>query len=56
MKIHSGGGINDEQIELMYLPIENSDEFIFDESKAKTPGLMFSFYWFFKNRDKLGII
>lgn len=50
MKIHDGGGINDEQIELMYLPIEKSDEFIFDESKAKTPGLMFSFYWFLKNK------
>ena len=51
MKIHDGGGINDEQIELMYLPIEKSDEFIFDESKAKTPGLMFSFYWFLKNKS-----
>ena len=55
MKIHAGGGVNDEQIELMYLPIEQSDEFIFDESKAKTPGLMFSFYWFFKNIDKLEV-
>ncbi len=56
MKIHNGGGINDEQIETFFLSIDNSDEFIFDESKAKTPGLMFSFYWFFKNKDKLGII
>ncbi len=55
MKIHDGGGINDEQIELMYLPSEEAEEFIFDESKAKTPGLMFSFYWFFKNMDKLGL-
>ena len=54
-KIHSGGGINDEQIEVMYLPSEEAEEFIFDESKAKTPGLMFSFYWFFKNMDKLGL-
>ncbi|MBP7769785.1 MAG: NUDIX hydrolase [Aliarcobacter sp.] len=54
MKIHKGGGINDEQIELHFLPIEKSDELIFDESKAKTPGLMFSFYWFFKNKKKLG--
>jgi len=50
MKFHDGGGINDEQIDLMFLPIEKMDEFIFDESKAKTPGLMFSFYWFMKNR------
>lgn len=55
MRIHDGGGINDEQIELLFLPIEESDELIFDESKAKTPGLMFSFYRFLKNSDKLGL-
>jgi UDP-sugar diphosphatase len=55
MKIHEGGGINDEQIELHFLPIEKSDELIFDESKAKTPGLMFSFYWFLKNQKELGL-
>ncbi|UTJ05642.1 NUDIX domain-containing protein [Arcobacter roscoffensis] len=55
MLSHKGGGINDEQIELMYLPLDESDEFIFDESKAKTPGLMFSFYWFMKNKNSLGI-
>lgn len=54
MKKHQGGGINDEQIELYFLPIEDSDEFIFDETKAKTPGLMFSFYWFLKNKKALG--
>lgn len=55
MKIHHGGGINDEEIEVMFLPLDEVDDFIFDESKAKTPGLMFSFYWFEKNKNKLGI-
>lgn len=55
MRIHDGGGINDEEIELAFLPIEQSEDFLFDESKAKTPGLMFSFYWFLKNCDKLGL-
>ena len=55
MKIHEGGGINDEQIELHFLPLEKCDELIFDESKAKTPGLMFSFYWFLKNQKDLGL-
>lgn len=49
MKIHEGGGIHNEQIELLYLPIEEADDFIYDESKAKTPGLMFSFHWFEKH-------
>lgn len=55
MSMHKGGGINDEQIELMYLSLDKIDEFIFDESKAKTPGLMFSFYWFIKNKNILGV-
>ncbi|PLY05485.1 MAG: NUDIX hydrolase [Arcobacter sp.] len=50
MKIHAGGGINDEEIELMFLPIEEFRNFIYDESKAKTPGLMFSFFWFMENK------
>ena len=53
MKKHKGGGINDEQIELMFVPIDEIEDFIFDESKAKTPGLIFSFYWFMKNKKRL---
>jgi UDP-sugar diphosphatase len=49
MKVHEGGGINDEQIELEFISIEESKKFIFDETKAKTPGLIFSFYWFYDN-------
>jgi len=54
MKKHNGGGINDEEIELHFLPLNECEEFVFDETKAKTPGLMFSFYWFLKNKEKLG--
>ena len=50
MKSHKGGGINDEEIELMYLKIDEFRDFIYDESKAKTPGLMFSFMWFMENK------
>lgn len=54
-KIHEGGGINDEQIELFYLPIFDCEEFLLDENKAKTPGLIFSIYWFLKNQNLLGL-
>lgn len=47
-KHHNGGGINDEMIELEFLPLQKAKAFIYDESKAKTPGLMFAFYWFFE--------
>jgi len=52
MKKHEGGGIHDEQIELYYLPLSEAKAFALDESKPKTPGLMFAFYWFFENRLK----
>jgi len=47
MKIHDGGGINDEEIELFYLPVEQAKLFALDEDIPKTPGLLFAFYWFF---------
>ena len=52
MKIHEGGGIHTESIELVYLNVSEAKTFIFDESKAKTPGLMFAFYWFFDKFKK----
>ncbi len=48
LKVGEGGGINDEYIELEYLSLEDSKEFVYNETKAKTPGLMFSFYWFYE--------
>lgn len=48
MKDHDGGGIHDEEIELYFLKLEEAKAFIYDENKAKTPGLIFSFYWFFE--------
>lgn len=52
-KVHKGGGINDEQIELEFISIDSCEEFIFDETKAKTPGLMFAVFWFLKNQKDL---
>ncbi len=53
MKKSDGGGIDDEQIEVIYLPLSKAKEFMFDESYIKTPGLLFGFMWFF-NEFKLG--
>ena len=47
MKIHDGGGIHDEEIELSYLPIEQAKKFALDGDIPKTPGLMFAFFWIF---------
>ncbi len=46
-RVHGGGGIEMEQIEVVELPVNEARSFIYNESKAKTPGLMFAFMWFF---------
>lgn len=49
MKVHEGGGIHDEEIEVIFLKTEEAKRFMFDESFQKTPGMMMAFYWFFEN-------
>ena len=54
MKVHDGGGIDNEQIVLEYIPLAEAKTFLFDENLAKTPGLMFAFYWFFDRHEMNG--
>ncbi len=48
MKVSEGGGIEVEDIEVIYLHVDEARSFIFDESKAKTLGIMFAFMYFFE--------
>jgi len=48
MRVSEGGGIDDELIEVVELPIRQAVEFIYDEKVAKTPGLMFAFLWWMR--------
>jgi len=52
MRISEGGGIDEEQIEVIELPVAEMEAFIFDESIAKTPGLMFAFMWWKQKYSK----
>ena len=47
MKVSEGGGVDDEQIEVIILPAAEAKALIYDEGIAKTPGLMFAFMWYF---------
>ena len=51
MKVSEGGGIDDEQIEVIYLPLSEARDFMYDESFIKTPGLLFGFMWFFEKQS-----
>lgn len=50
MKIGEGGGIEEENIEVIYLPFSDAKSFIYDETCHKTPGVALAFYWFFENK------
>jgi len=50
MQRHDGGGIHTEEILLEYIPCREARAFIYDESKAKTPGLIFAFHWFWEQQ------
>ncbi len=54
MKMHKGGGVKGEHILLEFIPLQEAKEFIFDETIAKTPGLMFACYWFFEKYGENG--
>ena len=44
-KVSDGGGVEVEAIEVVYLPSSEAQRFVFDESIAKTPGIMFALSW-----------
>ncbi|HEX5330699.1 NUDIX hydrolase [Sulfuricurvum sp.] len=51
MRVNNGGGVEDEMIEVIEIPVCDAKAFVMDESKAKTPGLMFGFGWFLENEE-----
>jgi len=50
MRCSDGGGIEGEVIEVVELSIEDSKALIFNETIAKTPGLLFALMWFFDRK------
>lgn len=52
MRDNNGGGIDVEAIEVIEIPAGEAKAFAMDETKAKTPGLMFGFLWFSENKSR----
>lgn len=53
MKVNDGGGVDDEQIEVIEVPISEAKSFMYDESVGKTVGLMFAFMWWLETKSIL---
>ncbi len=52
MRETKGGGLDYETIDVFYLPVNEAEKFMFDETIPKRPGLMFAFCWFFNMRKQ----
>lgn len=50
MKINEGGGLEDEDIEVITIPLKEAKHFMFDEQYQKTTGVSLAFYWFFDTK------
>ena len=53
MRVSAGGGVDTELIEVIELPTAEAKTFIYDETVAKTPGLMFAFGWWLEKHGAL---
>ena len=51
-KVHTGGGIDDEDIEVVELKRSEIEKFIFDENKVITPGAKFALLWWIHYKMK----
>jgi len=50
MQCSEGGGLEEEEIEVIYLPTHDAKAFMFDASLQKTPGMCMAFYWWFDTK------
>jgi len=48
--IGSGGGVENELIEVVELPVDQTQEFIYNETITKTTGLLFALMWWLDNK------
>jgi len=53
MQLNEGGGIEEEEIEVVYIPLSEAKKFMFDESYQKTTGVSLAFYWFFNHKKHI---
>jgi len=51
-KAHEGGGLEEEDIEVIELKVNEVEDFIFDESIVLTPGAKLALLWWLKYKGK----
>ena len=53
MKIDEGGGLEEEEIEVIYIPLREVKSFMFNERYQKTTGVSLAFYWFLNHKKHI---
>jgi UDP-sugar diphosphatase len=49
MQVNSGGGVDNENIDVIYLPVKEAKEFIFNSKYPNRPAMAFAIWWWFDN-------
>ena len=50
MRVGEGGGVDDEDIEVIEIPVSQIKDIIYNENISRTPGLMFALLWWLYER------
>jgi len=53
MRVSKGGGVDDENIENFYLPINNAKEFVLNPKYPNRPAMAFAIWWWFDVKNSL---
>jgi UDP-sugar diphosphatase len=54
MKVSEGGGIGSEDIQLVYVPVKDLEEYLLNHKVAQTAGVQLAILWFLRNKvDKV---
>jgi len=53
MKVSEGGGTESETIEVVYVPVDEGYQLLFDETIPKPAGFMFAVIWFYHEKYNL---
>jgi len=53
MKRDEGGGLEEEEIEVIYIPLREVKSFMFNERYQKTTGVSLAFYWFLNHKKHI---
>lgn len=51
-RVHQGGGIHDEDIQVVYVPVDECEKFVLQDPSPKPSGIIMAVLWFLKVKNR----